>query len=260
MLAVITGASSGIGEVFARSLAARGYSLILIARRADRLQALAESLTPTPVECWEADLVDDADLERMALRLTDRNPDLLINNAGFGTLGLFHKTGLEGQLDMHRLHVLATVRLTHAVLPGMISRGTGGIVNVSSVAAFIAGPGNVSYCATKSWMNAFTEGLHVELLGLGSKVRVQALCPGYTRSEFHKTMGVSTGGIPEYLWLKAEDVVRASLEGLEQGKWLVVPDWKYKTLTVVQRLLPRRLIHALAGSSARKFRPDNFQG
>lgn len=259
MTTAITGASSGIGAVFARALAKRGYNLILIARRGDRLRRLTAELGGVSVECWEADLTRETDLADLAGRLAARDIDLLVNNAGFGTLGFFHKTELAGQMDMHRLHVLATARLCHAVLPGMVQRNSGGIINVSSVAAFVAGAGNVSYCATKTWMNAFSEGLHLELRAAGSNVRVQALCPGYTRSEFHHTMGVSTAGIPPMLWLRPEDVVEASLQGLESAKWLVVPDWKYRTFTTVQRFLPKSWLHVLSIRSGRRFRPDNFR-
>lgn len=259
MIAVITGASSGIGSVFARSLAKRGYDLILIARRRDRLEALARELQSVAVECWEADLADAEALEEVAQKLEERAPDLLVNNAGFGTIGFFYKTALAGQMDMHRLHVQATVRLTHAVLAEMVRRDSGAVINVSSVAAFLVGPGNVSYCATKAWMNAFTEGLYVELRGVGSRVVVQALCPGYTRSEFHHTMGTSTEGIPASMWLKAEDVVEASLRGIDEGRWLVVPHWKYRAFATLQRLVPKPVMHALSARSARKFRPGNFQ-
>jgi short-subunit dehydrogenase len=240
-LAWITGASAGLGAEFARALAARGYALVLIARRLDRLHDLAAALPGAAVECVAADLTDDSALQRLADRLAAAPPDLLINNAGFGTRGDFAETAYATQEQMHRLHVLATLRLTHAALPGMIRRDAGALINVSSVAAFARSAGNVSYCATKAWMNAFTEGLHLELKARGSRVVVQALCPGFTYTEFHDVMGVDRQSIPRGLWLRAEDVVAASLRGLERGQWLVVPNWKYKLLAAVLPRLPLKV-------------------
>lgn len=234
-VAWITGASSGIGAEFARALAARGYDLALVARRLDRLEHLAAQLG-SRVNCVQADLSEEQDLSAVADRIHRAPPDLLINNAGFGTKPVFAEADWEGQERMHRLHVMATLRLTHAVLPGMVARGSGGIINVSSVAAFFRSVGGVSYCATKAWMNAFTEGLNLELRSRRSAVRVQALCPGFTYTEFHDVMGVDRGIIDRRLWLSAADVVSDSLRALETGKWLVIPNWKYK---LVVSLIPR---------------------
>jgi short-subunit dehydrogenase len=237
-VALITGASSGIGEVFARKLAARGYDLILVARRADRLKALSQEL-PVEAEVLPADLTTEEGLAstEQAIRTCPRL-ELLVNNAGFGTLGRFWTAELHGQEQMHKLHVIATMRLTHAALGGMVERAKGAVINVSSVAAFGQTEGNVSYCATKSWMNAFTQGLDVELRGAGSPVKVQALCPGYTLSEFHDTLGVDRNNIPRFLWTQADAVVDASLSGLESGKVVVVPGAVYKFGSLVMRHLP----------------------
>src|SRR6266699_3761115 len=171
---MITGASSGIGEVFARKLAARGYDLILLARRGERLRALASGLA-NHTQVVTADLAredDLADAERV-IRECPRL-ELLVNNAGFGTLGRFWEASLESQDRMHRVHVIAVLRLTHAALRGMVPRERGGVINVSSVGAWGQSPGNVSYCATKAWINSFTEGLDMELRSASSPVRVQA--------------------------------------------------------------------------------------
>jgi uncharacterized protein len=262
MKAAVTGASSGIGEVFARKLASRGYELILIARRRERLELVADALRReygVSVDVWAADLAKAAECDEVARRLASANLDLLVNNAGFGTMGFFHRADLEGQLRMHELHVMATLKLSHSVLPGMVARNSGGLINVSSVASYVVGPGNTSYCATKSWMSAFTEGLHLELRGTGSRVRVQALCPGLTRSEFHQTMGASTmQNSPAWLWMSADRVVEESLEGLEQGKLFVVPGKRYKLAVLAIKLLPKRWIHRVTMRSARKMRPENF--
>lgn len=240
-VALITGASSGIGEMFARRLAARGYDLILVARRGDRLRLLASSLV-AQTEIIEADLTLESGLQAVERAIQDcPRLELLINNAGFGTLKRFWVADLDGQEQMHRLHVMATVRLTHSALRGMTERNTGAVVNVSSVAAFGQSEGNVSYCATKAWMNAFTLGLDMELRGAGSKVLVQALCPGFTYSEFHDTLGVDRKNIPGFLWLSADEVVTASLRGLERRKVIVVTGTIYRIFVAIAQHLPYSL-------------------
>ncbi len=235
-VALITGASSGIGETFARELSARGYDLILVARRADRLHTLAAELPHSDI--LVADLATDEGVTAVEQAIVNcPHLELLVNNAGFGTLKRFWEADLDGQERMHKLHVMAAMRLTHAALGAMVPRGHGGVINVSSVAAFGQTEGNVSYCATKAWMNAFTQGLDIELRGAGSAVRVQALCPGYTLSEFHDTLGVDRGNIPGWMWLKADAVVEASLRGLERGEVIVIPGAIYKVgAAIMQRL------------------------
>jgi short-subunit dehydrogenase len=241
-LAAITGASSGIGAVFARKLAERGHDLLLIARRRERLETLAAGLSRTHsirAEVMAADLSETEGLERAAVRLaSEERLEMLVNNAGFGTKGLFWERPVEEQSLMHRLHVGATMRLCHAVLPGMVSRNAGAIINVASVAGFVRGPENVSYCATKSWMNAFTEGLFLELKKLESKVVVQSLCPGFTYTEFHDVMGVDQKTIPKWLWMNADDVVEESLSGIGLRKLFVIPGRKYKVMVAVVSKLP----------------------
>ncbi|MCS7042834.1 MAG: SDR family oxidoreductase [Bryobacteraceae bacterium] len=240
--AVITGASSGLGETFARKLAARGCGLLLAARRVQRLEALRSELQRrhgVEVDCFPCDLSKPGEAEGLAARIeAGATPDLLVNNAGFGTLGFFHETDYARQVEMVNLHVLATMRLTRAVLPGMIRRGSGAIINVSSVAGFWRSGGNVSYCATKGWMNDFTEGLRIELDLLGSPVKVQALCPGFTYTEFHDVLGVDRNKVPRWLWMDADSVVEASLRGLEAGKLFVIPGWQYRIGAALGELLP----------------------
>jgi hypothetical protein len=150
---------------------------------------------------------------------------------------------------------MATMRLTRAALAAMVPRASGAVINVSSVAGFGQSPGNISYCATKTWMNSFTEGLDLELRGVGSPVRVQALCPGFTVTRFHDTMGMSRDGIPSWLWLRAADVVDASLRALERGKPLfVVPGAIYKFIVLLEKLAPRRLRSAAVVRVARRTR------
>jgi short-subunit dehydrogenase len=247
-LAVVTGASSGIGAAYARALAARGYDLVLVARRQDRLQQLADELgSRHHVGCTvlSADLTSDAELRKVEGFLADApNLELLVNNAGFGTLGRFSDGPVDSQDAMHRLHVLATLRLTHAALRNLTARGQGAVVNVSSVAAFAPRPGSTSYYATKAWINCFTEGLYLELQSAGSRVRVQALCPGFTLTEFHDVLGLDRKAIlGASWWMAAEDVVEASLRGLEKGKLFVVPGLRYKLLVGLLRFVPRRALH-----------------
>jgi short-subunit dehydrogenase len=194
------------------------------------------------VEPWPADLSLESEIVRLAERLAgDDTPALLVNNAGFGTRGTLVHADRERQAAMLRLHTLAPMRLTMAVLPGMVRRGSGGIVNVSSVASFIYSAGNVNYCATKAYLTTFSEGLAAELRGTG--VRAQALCPGFTRTEFHQRMQVGTQGLPAPVWLSARRVVRESLEALERGRPVIcVPGVGYKLLVRLLRLTPRGLL------------------
>jgi short-subunit dehydrogenase len=239
-LAAVTGASSGIGAVFARALAARGYDLLLIARRQDRLDELARELNG---EALVADLTDPADLRRVEARLrASDNLELLVNNAGFGISGPFAPAEIDGQDRMHQLHITATLRLTHAALAGLTARRKGGVINVSSVAAFFTNPGAICYCATKTWINSFTEGLYLELKSAGSPVRVQALCPGFTYSEFHDVAAMDRTKLaaPGW-WLQTEAVVAASLEGYDRGQLFVIPGFRYRALIAVTNLIPRGL-------------------
>ena len=246
-LAVVTGASSGIGATFARTLAARGYDLALVARRQDRLKQLADELSERfHVSCilLKADLTQEADLLTVEDFLAGAaHLQLLVNNAGFGSLGRFYEAPIESQDAMHRLHVLATMRLTHVALRNMTARNQGAIINVASVAAYVPRPGSTSYYATKAWMNCFTEGLYLELKTAGSRVRVQSLCPGFTYTEFHDVMGVERNFISSAWWMPAEDVVKDSLEGLEKEKLFVVPGWRYKLLVSLIRMMPRGVLH-----------------
>ena len=246
-LAVVTGASSGIGAAFARALAARGYDLAVVARRQDHLRRLADDLANHfHVNCLVlgADLANQVELRTVEDFLaTAPHLQLLVNNAGFGTMGRFFDAPLAGQDAMHRVHVMATMRLTHAALRNLVPRNQGGVINVASVAAFAPRPGSTSYYATKAWMTCFTEGVHLELKTAGSRVRVQALCPGFTMTEFHDVLGIGRGFISKAWWMPAEEVVETSLRGLEKGKLIVVPGWRYKMVVALMRMLPRGVIH-----------------
>jgi short-subunit dehydrogenase len=248
-----------MGVEFARQLAAAGYDLLLVARRLDRLQQVCSEIAAAyPVTCepLAADLTNDDDLARLEQRVRDApNLAMLVNNAGFGTLGKFHKQPIQREDQMHRLHVIATMHLCHAALPGMLARDRGAIINVSSIAAFVTSAGSVSYCATKAWMNRFTEGLYMELKLSRSRVKIQALCPGYTRTEFHSTLKMDTNGIANWMWLPADRVVRESLEGLRDSKLIVIPGRRYRAMRLAYSLLPAPLRVAIGTQAPRYRRP-----
>jgi len=248
---------------FARKLAA-SHDLLLVARRKDRLDQLGAELLAdfgAVVSVLSADLTNEEELAIVAARIANfDHVELLVNNAGFGTKGSFWEADIDGQEQMHRLHVMATVRLTHAALGKMVRRNAGGIINLASVSAFLRVSGNASYAATKSWMTSFTEGLYLELKSSRSAVRVQALCPGFTYSEFHDVMHVDRDSLaPPSLWTKAEFVVDESLRCLSKGKLYVIPGWRYRTIVAFISKLPTPLRLALedAGSRTRNSRESS---
>jgi short-subunit dehydrogenase len=249
-VALITGASSGLGAEFARALAAKGAALILAARRGDRLNALAAELASrhgTYSEVLIVDLATDQGIETVEAKIL-ATPTLhwLINNAGFNVKGYFHKAPVDTLDRMYRLQVLAPFRLTHAALAGMTERNAGAIINVASVVSFIMTVGSVSYASTKTWIHTFTEGIYIEQRNAGSKVRLQSLCPGYVLTEFHDVVGMDRSLIPKSLWLDAPFVVEESLQALEKNELLVIPGWKYRLIVWLVRRQPAAARYALA--------------
>lgn len=243
-LAVVTGATAGIGREFAEQLARRGHDLILVARDRDRLTEAAASLASTHgvgTDAFPADLTRDDDVTRLAERIAaSPRLTLLVNNAGFGTRGRLAEADPGKQVAMVRLHTLAPMRLTQAALPVMLRNRAGAVVNVSSVASFIYSAGNANYCATKAYLTTFSEGLAAELAGTG--VQVQALCPGFTRTEFHSRMA-EPDRLPTFAWLSAQAVVDHSLRCLDRGGPVVcIPGLRFRLLVGILRLTPRRLI------------------
>ncbi len=234
--ALITGASAGIGAEFARQLAAMSTDLILVARRKERLEALAGELQKDhsiSVEVQAADLSKPNDLERIEFTIAAApDLDLLVNNAGFGGLGTFVKGDVESHLTMIQVQVVAPVRLARAALDGMTARNRGGVINVASTAAFSPLSG-VTYAATKGYLVRFSQGLKLELAGTG--VGIQALCPGFTHTEFHVKMAEFKASIPKFMWMPAERVVRTSLKALGRKKVICVPGWGNRLLVAWMR-------------------------
>ncbi|MEX2253940.1 MAG: SDR family oxidoreductase [Acidimicrobiia bacterium] len=225
-VAVVTGASSGIGASFARVLAARGHELVLVARNESRLADLATELErehSTKTEVLGADLERDAGVARVAARLGDdaRPVELLVNNAGFGTSGPFHTLPVEQERSEIRLNVVALVELTHAALGPMVQRGHGGVINVSSVGAYQPTPLSATYGATKAFVSNFTNAIHEELRGTGVKAMV--LAPGFTHTEFHVRAGITSKGMPEFLWQSADEVAEVAMRAYDRGRAVCVP-------------------------------------
>ncbi len=247
--AVVTGASSGIGAAFAHALAARGLNVMLVARRQERLEAISAEIQQrygVVAYPYAADLSQASEVHALEEQLSLLDDlVLLVNNAGFGTTGMLTDVGLTPQINMLNVHVLATMRLTKAVLPGMVARGRGAIINTSSISAFFTPVEGVNYSASKAYINSFSQGLQMELKakGVGERVRVQALCPGWTYSEFHDSAEFASfdrASIPDKLWMTAEEVVANSLDALAYDQVVVIPGRQNQLLVASARLGPIR--------------------
>ncbi len=253
---MVTGATSGIGYAFARHLAAQRYALVLVARDEQRLRQRRTELTALGapnVEVLRADLSEPADRDQVAerLRADDAPVDLLVNNAG-GTLGTEFLDADEGDLIRQvDLLVTAVMVLSHAALPGMIRRGQGGVINVASTAGLVNGRGS-TYGACKSFVVSFSEGMAMRLRGTG--VRMQALCPGFVRTEFHRRAGVDMSDTPGWAYVDIDHLVTTSLADLRAGNVLSIPGALYKTIAVVTRLLPRSVVRRAASRVKNKGR------
>ncbi len=240
--ALITGATSGIGLAFARTLARRGHDIVLVARDQERLDLVAAELRGhrVQVEVIAADLADRSQLVVVEDRLRAQPVEILVNNAGFGVLQSFSTGDLDAEQQMLDVLVTAVMRLTHAALPGMIARGSGAVLNISSVAGWITGG---TYSAAKAWVTVFSESLASELAGTG--VHVTAVCPGFTHTEFHQRASMEIDGIPEWMWLDAQEVVDRALSDVRKGRPVSVAGPQYKALSLAAQYLPRPLVRAL---------------
>lgn len=249
--ALITGPTSGIGQGFAEHFARKGFDLVLVARDPARLQALADDLVSTHgvrCEVFPADLSFRSDVDRVAERLADRERPVaaLVNNAGFGLRTPFADNAVEDEQRLLDVLVVAVMRLAHAAVPGMVTRGSGMVINVSSVAGWIAGG---TYSAAKSWVTLFSEGLAQDLDGTG--VRVVAACPGFTHTQFHSRADIDMQSLPEWMWLDVPAVVSQTMRDLALGNSVSVAGLQYKVLSAVLRHGPRSLVR-LATSSRRR--------
>ncbi|MGW4498680.1 SDR family NAD(P)-dependent oxidoreductase [Micromonospora sp. NPDC004336] len=245
--ALITGATAGIGAAFARRLASEGWDLVLVARDAARLADTAAELTARhgrQVETIPADLSTDDGCAAVERRLADGSVELLVNNAGISLNTPFLRSSAEDEARLLRLNVHAVMRLTLAALRPMTERRRGAVINVSSVAGFGAVMPGSTYSASKAWVTNFSESVGQSARPFG--VRVMALCPGYTRTEFHDRAGINMSKTPEWMWLRADDVVAEALRDLRKGKLVSVPAWKYKLAVAGLRHAPRRLLEAVA--------------
>ncbi len=256
-IALVTGASSGIGEAFSRRLARDAHDLVLVARGSAALESLAGELrreTGASVECLPADLTVDGDLRRVEARVrADPGFDLVVNNAGVGTAGAFADQDVDREEQQIRLNVLALMRLTHAAVASMLPRGRGAVVNVSSLAGLGPYPFTATYGATKAFVNSLTEALAEELRGSG--VQVQALCPGFTRTRFQERAGVDPATVPGFAWMTPEAVVDASLAALARGDLLCVPGAGYRLLAAASGAVPRGAFRRLVGAiQGRRYR------
>ena len=240
--ALVTGASAGLGTEFARQLAAQGHPLVLVARNRARLEEVAAELEQrygTTAEVLPADLTDDGGLAAVVGRLTDplRPVGILVNNAGAGLLHRFEDNPAGEEVQHLRLHTEAALVLTHAALQGMLERGLGQIVNVASIAAFLP---RGTYSAAKAWLVSFSRWANLEYRGRG--VRVTAVCPGFTHTEFHDRMGMDKSVAPSWAWLQAERVVREGLADKARGKAVSIPTRRYKVVAALARVVPARLM------------------
>jgi uncharacterized protein len=250
-VALVTGPTAGLGRLFAQRLAERGYDLVLVARDEGRLKELADELEASygvSTEVLVADLVDRAQLKTVEQRLADasRPVDLLVNNAGFGLKRRFLDNTVEQEQAHLDVLVTAPMRLCHAALGPMAQRGSGGIINVSSVAGFQP---RGSYSAAKAYLNRFGEWLAAEYRPRG--VRVLTLCPGFTRTEFHERMDVGRDAVPSQLWLDADRVVDEALSDFDKGKALSVPSKRYKAIVTVSRHVPASVLQRFQGVGRR---------
>jgi len=241
--ALVTGATAGIGESFTRLLAENNYNIALVARDLPRLEERAIALQTkfgVEVAILQADLSTNEGCALVERYIAEHDIDVLINNAGFGIKKAFTASALNDEQNLLDVLVRTPMRLMHVALPKMRARDKGIIINVSSVAGFIAGG---TYSASKSYLTVLSESLNTELLG--TKVRISALCPGFTRTEFHQRGRISMKGLPNFMWLNADKLVEKAWIDALKGKAISIPGWQYQLLTFVMRYAPRSLVRKI---------------
>lgn len=247
--ALVTGASVGIGESFTRLLASNGFNIALVARDEARLHERAASLREkfgVQTFVLPADLSTDAGCRSVEEYLSEFDIEVLINNAGFGINKAFSVSDLKAEQELLDVLVKTPMRLMHVVIPKMKERGSGTIINVSSVASFIAGG---TYSASKSYLTVLSESLNTELTGSG--VKVSALCPGFTRTEFHQRGRMKMSGLPNFMWLNSDALVAQSWKDAQANKPVSIPGWQYKLLVAIISIAPRKFVRQI-GMNVRK--------
>ena len=247
--ALVTGATAGIGESFTRMLASKGFNIALVARDEARLHERAAGLREhygVQTFVLPADLATDQGCRSVEEYLKEFEIEVLINNAGFGINKLFTMSAIDAEQNLLDVLVRTPMRLMHVVLPQMKARNSGTIINISSVASFIAGG---TYSASKSYLTVLSESLHTELRG--TNVKISALCPGFTRTEFHERGRMKMKGLPEFMWLDSDQLVARSWSDAQNGKTVSIPGWQYKLLVGFISILPRGMVRRI-GMNLRK--------
>jgi uncharacterized protein len=250
--ALVTGATAGIGESFTRLLAENNYNVVLVARDLPRLQERAQELEAkyqVQTHCIQADLSTDAGCSVVERYIASNQIDVLINNAGFGINKAFTISELEEEQKLLDVLVRTPMRLMHVALPLMKQRDRGVVINVSSVASFIAGG---TYSASKSYLTVLTESMNTELAG--TNVKISALCPGFTRTEFHQRGRMSMKGLPNFMWLDSDELVAKAWRDALKGKAISIPGWRYQLLVFFIQRLPRSIVRKVGMSMRRKQR------
>jgi short-subunit dehydrogenase len=245
-VALITGASAGLGVEFARQFSKRGHRLVLAARRKDRLEALAKELGNARAVAIDLSKANAAAKLMADLAAAGDEVEILVNNAGFGLIGRFAELDAKRERQMIDLNVATLMDLCRAVAPGMIERKSGAILNVASTAAFQPGPKMAIYFATKAFVLSFTEALHEELKPNG--IKVSCLCPGPTRTEFGDVAGFGGNGAFDKVAMEAGEVVEAGLNGMDRNRAVVVPGWVNKIGAFSTRFAPRSVVRKIAGA------------
>jgi short-subunit dehydrogenase len=251
--ALVTGASAGIGEAFAGELAARGYDLVLVARRSDLLETHAARLAAehgVAVEVLTADLAVPEGVGAAVARLTDaaRPVDLLVNNAGVGTVGSFWELPIETEIAMVQLNVVALVQLTHAALGPMVERDAGGVINVSSLGAYQPVPFNATYGATKAFVSSFTNAVREELRG--TRVRLMVVAPGFTRTEFQET-SFEPRRLPEFVWQSADAVAATAMRAYDRGRTVCITGAVNVVAAAASSVMPAAVMRRVSGAGTR---------
>ena len=256
-LALITGATSGIGAEYARRLASNGYNLIITGRREAKIKALADELSNSygsDVEVILVELSDSSQVDDLIENIKDRDIHLLVNNAGFGTTKFFSNVSFDLYEKMIHVHVLAHMKIVYAILPGMIEKGAGVIINVSSAGAFLPSPKTVTYSGTKAFWRAFTESLHMELEGTG--VQVQVVCPGLTKTDMHVRLGIPeerTIDWGPFQWISPQEVVECSLRCLKKKKVVCFPGRFNRMQVFMRHITPEALYYKTISYFFRKY-------